>query len=160
MSKCSIVHDNLLNHKTKYIMHQTNCLTKKTHPSNTHIATQLFKKYPSSNVYNIRSQTNTEGIPGTIVVIGKVINLMAQKYPGKAYWSGGKAQRVKYFSKCLGELKKYFCFHKSVTIGFPYRIGCGLGGGDWDEYSKMLNDFNKQNKNITLIMYKINKHLL
>jgi hypothetical protein len=135
-----VICDNILNHKTDYIMHQTNCLARKVHPSNTHIATQIFRKYPNSNIYKLRKKNS---IPGTIVVIGKVINMMAQKYPGKAYWVGGKEERIKYFTKCLEELKIHFFYHKNVSIGFPYRIGCRLAGGNWEKYSKILDNFNK-----------------
>jgi len=36
--------------------------------------------------------------------------------------------------------------NSDVKIGFPYGIGCGLAGGDWKKYKKMLEDFASQVK--------------
>lgn len=27
------------------------------------------------------------------------------------------------------------------TINMPWQIGCGMAGGDWDEYLKVINEF-------------------
>ena len=37
------------------------------------------------------------------------------------------------FKMCCQKLKFYLYTHdlQNKVIGFPYRIGCGLGGGDW-----------------------------
>jgi tRNA G10 N-methylase Trm11 len=29
----------------------------------------------------------------------------------------------------------------AIIVGVPYGIGCGLGGGDWSVYSKLLKEF-------------------
>lgn len=107
-----------------------------------------------SDIYAQRNKDKIKGTPGTITISKPVINLLAQRYPGIAYWPNGKLQRVKWFKMCLLQIKTSFSFHKDVSIGFPYRIGCGLAGGDWTIYKKILEDFNKNNKNISLVMYK------
>ena len=36
------------------------------------------------------------------------------------------------FEACLRKIKESFYNKRhNITIGFPYKIGCGLGGGDW-----------------------------
>lgn len=42
-------------------------------------------------------------------------------------------------STCFEKIKTEFA-GKNYTIGFPYRIGCGLAGGDWEVVAKMLNE--------------------
>ena len=33
-----------------------------------------------------------------------------------------------------------YLLERKASLGFPYRIGCALGGGDWDIVSKMLQE--------------------
>ena len=151
LNPIKVVHGNLLNHTTDYIMHQVNCLTKKCHKSKTHIATQIFEKYPKANVY---SRRKNDGVPGNIIIIHPVISLLAMKYPGEPKWENCKENRFSWFKECLEKLENHFKDEK-VSIGFPYKIGCGLAGGDWELYNKTLEDFGKKNENITLCMYKL-----
>lgn len=45
------------------------------------------------------------------------------------------------FRKCLSKIKEYFYDKRTtVSIGFPYKIGCGLGGGDWDVIQSIINE--------------------
>lgn len=38
---------------------------------------------------------------------------------------------------------------KAVKIGVPYKMGCGLGGGDWDTVSSILEEISERfNRNI------------
>ena len=57
-----------------------------------------------------------------------------------------KEDRLKYFNQCLKlwlqELKKSYNNHINCVF-FPYRIGCGLAGGDWEEYKKSILMFNE-----------------
>ncbi|MGH8711572.1 MAG: hypothetical protein ACREVA_09710, partial [Burkholderiales bacterium] len=42
--------------------------------------------------------------------------------------------------------------------GFPYGIGCGLAGGDWNEYKKLLEGFAEQVSvnGVAVILYRLN----
>ena len=48
------------------------------------------------------------------------------------------------FRKCIRSLKVQLSLAgatpKSFKIGFPYKIGCGLGGGDWDIIEGIIKD--------------------
>ena len=58
-------------------------------------------------------------------------------------------EREQWFKECLetlGENKKY------QNLAFPYKIGCGLAGGNWDHYLPMIEDFTvKYKKHVTLV---------
>lgn len=41
--------------------------------------------------------------------------------------------------RCFKKIKHEFN-GKKVTIGFPYKIGCGLAGGDWEVVSKIVEE--------------------
>ena len=57
--------------------------------------------------------------------------------------------REKWFQQCLdklGNLKHY------QNFALPYKIGCGLAGGNWDHYLPMIEDFTvKYQKHVTLV---------
>ena len=55
--------------------------------------------------------------------------------------------RLIYFQKALVSLNDYLLTHnklKICTIVFPYKIGCGLAGGIWDDYQKEIEKFSKR----------------
>ena len=58
-------------------------------------------------------------------------------------------ERERWFSQCLDELGQ--CDHYQ-NLAFPYKIGCGLAGGNWDHYLTMIRDFAvKYKKHVTLL---------
>ena len=74
-----------------------------------------------------------------------VINMFSQYYPGKCKYPGNIDNaylRVNAFQSCLNKISK---IDNLESIAFPYEIGCGLAGGDWKEYEKMISDFAKNN---------------
>lgn len=37
------------------------------------------------------------------------------------------------FKECINKIKQHFADSRTkISVGFPYKIGCGLGGGDWN----------------------------
>ena len=58
-------------------------------------------------------------------------------------------EREQWFQQYLDELGKN---KKYQNLAFPYKIGCGLAGGNWDHYLPMIEDFAfKYNKHVTLV---------
>lgn len=66
------------------------------------------------------------------------------------------------FRQCLKEIKKVITDHcqltrqdtSSIKIGFPYKIGCGLAGGDWNVVSKILeSEFSGNSWNVEIWEY-------
>lgn len=47
----------------------------------------------------------------------------------------------KAFRMCCVKLKdQVIGLNKNLTIGFPYKIGCGLAGGDWSIVEKIIEE--------------------
>lgn len=138
-----IIIGNLLDSKEKYIAHQANCVTT----NSAGIAKLIFDKFPHSDVYSNRTSPDT---PGSIKVMGNgnseryVINMFSQYYPGKSKYIDseldGILARQKYFHRSLQRIAK---IENIESIALPWRIGCGLGGGDWEWYLGTIVNFSK-----------------
>jgi len=141
-----VVDCSILDVDSKYIAHQANCVTSVA----AHLAEKLFSKFPYADIYSSRKSTNHIDTPGTIIVKGDgvenrfVINMLGQYYPGKSKFPNsnldGVAARKRYFFSCLTCISK---IEDLNSIAFPYMIGCGAAGGDWEWYNSMLEKFAK-----------------
>jgi O-acetyl-ADP-ribose deacetylase (regulator of RNase III) len=56
-------------------------------------------------------------------------------------------QRMIWFQRCLNSLSSWMIKANCQTIAFPYLIGCGLAGGSWDLYEKMITEWSNKNIN-------------
>lgn len=51
------------------------------------------------------------------------------------------------FQSCLMKIKKFFNQKRhDISIGFPYKIGCGLGGGDWNIIKDLIENTFRDNE--------------
>lgn len=139
----------------QYIAHQTNCTSQGV----SGLARFLFARFPHADTYAGRTKPNH---PGTIQVLGNgaterlVINLYAQYYPGypvKGNWDDAAA-REQHFKDCLQQVAK---LPGLESIALPHGIGCGLAGGNFDAYSKMLEDFAASMKDVRVVLYQLSK---
>ena len=62
-----------------------------------------------------------------------VINMFAQQYYG---YDGRRYTSYDAFWACLGGIRD--SVPKGSKIGFPWKIGCGLGGANWQVISTMI----------------------
>jgi len=158
-SKIKVVRGDILEHKEDLLMHQVNCVATKFHG----LSKQVFTKYPKANLYETRRKAQIgngrfhgRDEAGTIEVYEDygVINLIAQYYPGVSkYESDSKEKRYRWFISCIYNVCTYFDDRK-ISIAFPYRIGCGLAGGDWKKYLECLERYNKKFENVKFVMYR------
>lgn len=142
-----VIEGDLLDAKDIYIAHQTNCVSTNARG----IAKQIFDKYPNANTY--KNHNMKRSIPGTIEVIDPVINMYGQYYPTVSKYSNDtNAARIVWFTQCLEKIKSVL--PKGSIVGMPYLIGCGLAGGSWPIYLKLLEEFVKSS-DIKIILYKL-----
>ena len=139
-----VIAGDLLKIKNAYICHQCNCIST----TGRGLAVDIFNKYPSANVYKRKHKFDDYSAVGTIEVFdvddNHVVNLYAQYRPSKIESGGGtRAFRKQWFKECLDELHEYLIAnaHDHATVAFPYLIGCGLAGGNWNEYHALILDF-------------------
>jgi len=136
------VEGNLVENNKYYIFcHQTNCQGI----MGAGIAKQIAAKYPIVAEYN-KYYCNKKNALGTCLPIRVnpsriCVNLYGQdKYGRDKQYTDYNAlqQALDNFAARVSKVSKEW------TIGFPYKMGCGLGGGDWTKVRMMIVDFSKK----------------
>lgn len=121
------------------------------------VALQIKNKYPEafleykqlcSNYHN--KFTDLQGTVQIIDVNGKLIaNLFSQNGISRTY----RTTSYESLYTCLIKLKRYALLnHKSIAI--PYKIGCGLAGGDWSNCVYKLIERVYKDSDVTLYIHK------
>ena len=64
--------------------------------------------------------------------------------------------REEWFRYCLGLIDKVDGV-KSVAL--PWQIGCGLAGGDWIVYEKMIRDWAENHPDVLVAIYKLEEFI-
>lgn len=150
-----IIDGDLFSTKAKYICHQVNCQGK----MGSGVAKQIRAKFPT--VYKWYKVKCDEGahekdrlglsrspLLGQVQVVYKedypvdsknidsqvICNLFSQDQYG---YNGRQYTDYAAFEKCLLQLKQIV--PAGETIAMPYKIGCGLGGGNWGVVSGIID---------------------
>lgn len=128
----------LLNGDTHVIAHQANCFST----MGSGIARAIRETYPEAAEADRNYPAPPEGRLGKcsfVVTVGKngllkaIFNLYGQYAMG-----GGKAHtNYEALESALNAMMELVANTKA-TIGVPYKIGCGLGGGDWSVVEGIL----------------------
>lgn len=136
----------LLDAEVDVIAHQCNC---KTHRA-AGLAAQIFKRFPRTNDYVSNPDDSRYGTYLLHYVEGAkfraVLNLFTQLYPGSPQDIGPldtEQDRLRKFGSTLNG----FCLEYGgvfESIAFPMGIGCGLAGGDWPSYKRVIFDLAAQ----------------
>ena len=138
---------NLLEADVDYIVHQVNCQGA----MGSGIAKQIRAKWPhvydeykwfldcSKNVWNRpalgRIQIILEDPDKEVGKCRNIVNFFSQDHylPRNVVNTDYNA-----FRSCCEELRTVALKHQ--IIGFPYKIGCGLAGGDWNIVESIINE--------------------
>jgi hypothetical protein len=135
------VNGNLLQAKEQYIAQQCNCVTTSARG----LAQDIANKFPWADVYRERSKYD---VPGTISVKSApdgdkhVICMFAQWGPSVCgrYASSypqhddTPTKRIQWFQQCVDAIDAL----QLKVVAVPYMIGCGMAGGKWEHYRKIL----------------------
>lgn len=133
-----IIDGDLFQTKAPVICHQVNCRGK----MGSGVAKQIRELYPRAYEYYRLAYNREKDDPS--VLLGRIqpcyckdenietglrtiVNMFAQDKYG---YDGGCYTNYKAFEYCLEKLKHIA--DAGSTIAMPYKIGCGLAGGDWN----------------------------
>ena len=142
---------NLVTGNYPIFCHQVNCqgvmgagLAKQIR-SKYPIVYEEYKEYCQSTDNKLGTNYYTSTLGGRVCV-----NMFAQdKYGRNRRYTDYSA-----FKSCLDDLASYLNKNfKSLPVAFPYGIGCGLAGGDWNIILGMLTDFSQKVDNDVVIVY-------
>jgi O-acetyl-ADP-ribose deacetylase (regulator of RNase III) len=150
-----IIKGDLLDAEEDFLCHQTNT----TSTGAKGVARSIFKRFPYANTY-LRRTRLVQGMIGIFELTGgegerKIININAQIHPGGPKPSGmdSRQKRLEYFSSCLKQMAR--SLPPGSSYAFPYMIGCGYGGGNWDEYLPLLEEFARSPNVGRVVFYSI-----
>lgn len=162
---------NLLDAQEEYIVQQCNCIGTRTNG----LSRQIALRFPHADPYRWKHPLTPGGFiaiqedrhtPGEIEVLGDkskgerpVICMFAQVGPGRPYSTCNSTgiygidnhdARSLWFARCLENIVKEV---NPSSLAFPYGIGCGLAGGDWQNvYNPILQRFS-QRHHIAVVLY-------
>ena len=63
--------------------------------------------------------------------------------------------RLNWFKDAIDKFLEQVKNEDKINIAIPYEIGCGLAGGDWNDYYKVLSDYCNNNPKISITIYKL-----
>jgi O-acetyl-ADP-ribose deacetylase (regulator of RNase III) len=162
------VQGDLLSSTSQYIVQQTCCTALNAHG----LSDVIAQKWPHINPYTSRKRLfrnwatiDTRDSPGTIKVyenenaphvicaFGQYTHGKPGKYedPAKQSVIDDATARLLYFKQCLDQISAL----KPTSVSFPFRIGCGLAGGNWTLYSAALSEWSNANPDIAVTIYKL-----
>ncbi len=155
--------DNIFNCKENIICHQVNMHKK----MGSGIAKQIRDKFP--NVYD--EYMNHDGVLGEVVIVPIIyyddvthqkhhnILWIANMYSQNRYgYDGNLYTDYHAMRKCFNDINDHISKSNkcgnNLSLAIPYKIGCGLGGGDWDIVSKIIVE---ELKDINYTIYKLER---
>ena len=155
-----IIEGDLLETKQKYIAQQCNCITCKPHG----LSKSISNKFKYGDIYGTRKKLTANTAieedrdePGTIRILESddvkksphIICIFGQWSPGSpsSKWIyiypkyknivETSEQRLKWFEKAINYIDDDDRLQDEI-ISIPYKIGCGLAGGQWKQYKTIL----------------------
>ena len=129
------------------IAQQCNCISKNVKG----LSYDIAKRFPYADFYSTRSGHSKTG---TIALAGKkkerkVLAMFAQFKPGGPSKGDTEIKRIWWFTQCLERIGR---IKNLRSVAFPSNIGCGLAGGDWEQYEEVIEAFAKENSSIKVIL--------
>ena len=125
-------HSNILEVKSGIICHQVNCIGAMGAGLALQIKNKwpvVFKNYKEECKLHAKDPTRLLGkVQDTFISENLVIaNCFGQVYPGR----NGVMTNYDAWDEILDKLND-ICNFFSLELHFPYMVGCGLAGGDWN----------------------------
>ena len=162
-----ITNGNLLNTNINIIAHQVNCQGV----MGAGIAKQIKEKYPE--VYKdyksfCDGTANKMDLLGACLVSAEKENKMICNLFGQYnYGRNGAYTNTFYLASAIESMihtleRVYNITGKytpQLVIAIPYKIGCGLGGGDWEEVKTIFENI-ERNYNVLFVAYDIRREII
>ena len=143
----------LLKSDCTVIMHQANCFST----MGAGIAKSIAKLYPEAKVADKGYQGKPKEKLGkfSMATVEKVtiVNLYGQFHFG----AHKKQTNYEMLEKAIDIFFEFAIKNNNINlekVGVPYKIGCGLAGGDWDVVKKILERQSEKHK-VDIYIYEL-----
>lgn len=150
-SKVTVKRGDIVKADERYIAHQCNCTTDYVRG----VAKEIFDAYPVAGWY-------LNAIAWTIPQVGSIqmtetrgkiiVNMFAQRLPGKARGGETEEERLKWFRECLNKLAVRI--EPGADVAMPYGIGCGLAGGNMEAYMSTIEKWSENPRIGRVVLYQ------
>ena len=134
------IQGDLLEYEVDVIAHQCNCVTRGC----SGIAYPIFRDNPQANTYTTNPNPTNYGSAQIFKANGKPYKYIANIYgqydvghPRPLTIDSAEMRRMA-FSQGLDIVYDWMMENGCTSIAFPKGIGCGLAGGDWEDYHQMI----------------------
>jgi hypothetical protein len=163
-----VVDGDLMTAPEELLVHQCCCTAVRAHG----LSAAVAARFPHADPYAARAPMGSRNMaipehrpaPGTLLVLGdgsegkrRVVALFGQVAMGKPgrYDAGGvpdaPADRLRYFRAGMAALAAL----RPASLALPWRIGCGLAGGDWRAYWAELAAFAAAHPAVRVALYRL-----
>lgn len=133
----------VLDSQEQALIQQVNCVNK----MGSGLAKAIYMKWPQvkTEYHKLFAQVNGLGLLGTIQLVD-VGDYFDKRYVINAFSQYNAGIDGKQYTEYIAVRS---CFHRVCVVmdelgieelAVPYLYGCGLGGGDWNIVSKIIND--------------------
>lgn len=109
---------------------------------NAGLAAQIRKKYPK--VYAEYMEVIGDGdeiLLGDFQFVQVEPNLWVVNMFSQNKYGGGKEHTSYMAMAYVFPIVREFAKERGLQVYLPYKIGCGLGGGNWSKVSKLIEEF-------------------
>ena len=138
---------NLLSAKEKVIAHQVNCFGVAAG-----LAAAIFRKWPVAerDYQQLISRVPAKALLGMSQLTGQqrdghiICNLYGQYQPGADYNPKKLEQALEMLGNCARTM--------GWSVALPYRLSCGICGGDWDEVLAIIE---RTMDGVDCVIYKL-----
>lgn len=103
------------------------------------IAAEIREKFSDVNKayeeYCKNANNNNEEILGQVLIVQKSKNsnqYIANCFCQNEYSTDGCLTNYEKMEECFESIKKWMGKNGKTEVGFPYKFGCGIAGGDWE----------------------------
>ena len=154
-----VIEGNILDAPFQFIAHQVNCIGV----MGAGVAKALARQYPNLlEQYREVIEINQGETLGSCFIYhapdGKyILNVFGQLSIGRDKRYTDYDAVINGFTDAVEQIRNDFSKEDGhqICIAIPYKLGCGLGGGDWEVMKKLLEIFERE-YNVLFIAYALN----
>ena len=152
---------NLLNSGADVIIHQVNCLGV----MGTGVARQIRERWPEVYKAYQKKCAECEKYPDYLLGHTQIVPIGNNKYIANVFgqlgYGPGCSHTVydKLESGIIDTIEVFLNYlsHDGVRVGMPWKIGCGLAGGNWRKTYDIIEAIAK-NENVEIELWKLPEH--